>query len=450
MKKLKIRLSPSIKILIGFMGVILIGTFLLCLPISNKDGRWLNFVDAFFTSTSSVCVTGLLTVDVGATFTLFGQVVVLLMIQIGGLGIVAVTSLIFLILGKKINLTSRMALKESLNRESIQGVVKFIKRVIIITLIIEGVGALCLLYSTITYMGHFWKGLFSAIFLSVSSFCNAGMDVFGGEASQFLSLSNFAGDVLMLMPIMMLVVLGGIGFVVLIDGYKNFRNNQHVKVVLWVSSLLILCGAILFMIFEWKNPATIGNMSLGEKILNSFFQSVTTRTAGMSTIDQSGLTTAGSILTILLMFIGGSPTSCAGGIKTTTFFILLLLLFKRTREDGEIVYKGKKISANLINKTFKIILYSMSILLISIILICAIEGDVISTEAVVFECVSAISTVGLSMGITPILSSASQILLALLMFIGRVGMTTIALAISVRATTIQSNVEYTNTDIIIG
>lgn len=450
MKKLKIRLSPSIKILIGFMGVILIGTFLLCLPISNKDGRWLNFVDAFFTSTSSVCVTGLLTVDVGATFTLFGQIVVLLMIQIGGLGIVAVTSLIFLILGKKINLTSRMALKESLNRESIQGVVKFIKRVIIITLIIEGVGALCLLYSTITYMGHFWKGLFSAIFLSVSSFCNAGMDVFGGETGQFLSLSNFAGDVLMLMPIMMLVVLGGIGFVVLIDGYKNFRNNQHVKVVLWVSGLLILGGAILFMIFEWNNPATIGNMSLGEKILNSFFQSVTTRTAGMSTIDQSGLTTGGSILTIVLMFIGGSPTSCAGGIKTTTFFILLLLLFKRTRENGEIVYRGKKISANLINKTFKIILYSMLILLLAIILISAIEGDVISTEAVVYECVSAISTVGLSMGITPILSSASQILLALLMFVGRVGMTTIALAISVRATTIQSNVEYTNTDIIIG
>ncbi|MGN0961503.1 MAG: potassium transporter TrkG, partial [Christensenellales bacterium] len=173
-KKLKIRLSPSIKILLGFFSVILIGAILLCLPISNKDGQWLSFVDAYFTSTSAVCVTGLVVVDTGANFTLFGQIIILLLIQVGGLGTVALTSLIFLILGKKINFSNRMALKESLNRDSIQGIVKFLKKVILITFIIEGVGALCLLYSTITYCGSFWKGLFSAIFMSVSSFCNAG------------------------------------------------------------------------------------------------------------------------------------------------------------------------------------------------------------------------------------------------------------------------------------
>lgn len=449
-KKIKVRLSPSVKILLGFMGVILIGAFLLCLPLSNKNGKWLSFIDAYFTSTTSVCVTGLVTVDIGATFTLFGQIVILFLIQIGGLGIVALTSLIFLILGKKINFSNRIALKESLNRESIQGVVKFLKKVILITLLIEGVGALCLLYSTITYTGSFWKGLFSAIFMSVSSFCNAGIDVLGSETSQFLSLNNFASDVLMQLPIMMLIVLGGIGFVVLIDGFRNFRKNQHVRVVLVVTSILILGGAILFMLLEWNNPDTIGNMSFGEKVMNCFFQSVTTRTAGLCTFDQSAMTTGGTIITLLLMFIGGSPTSCAGGIKTTTFFIILLFLFKSPRHDGEIIYKERKISFNILNKAFKIVLYSISVVLMAVILISIIEGDRVSIVSVIFECVSAISTVGLSMGITPTLSTLSKFVIAMLMYVGRVGMTTIALALSTKVLQNQYQVEYTNTDIIVG
>lgn len=448
--KKKLRLSPSIKILLGFMSVILLGAFLISMPISNNSGEWLNFVDAFFTSTTSVCVTGLVTVDIGTTFTLFGQIVILILIQVGGLGIVAVTSLIFLILGKKINLSNRIALKESLNRDSIQGVVRFIKKVIWLTLTIELIGVLLLLYSTINYTGSFWKGLFSAVFLSVSAFCNTGIDIYGSSTSQFLSLSPFADNVLMLLPIMMLIILGGIGFVVMIDGIRNVRTNQHVRVVLISTLILLIGGGALYLIFEWNNPNTIGNMSVGEKILNAFFQSVATRSGGASTFSQSAMTTGGILLTLMLMFIGGSPTSTAGGIKTTTFFILCLFLFKSPRNNGEIIYRDRKISANIINKAFKIVLYSIFVLLISVIIISMIEGDRFSTISIVFECVSAISTVGLSMGVTPLLSPASKMVVALLMFIGRVGITTIALAISSKRIQTDYQVEYINTDIIIG
>lgn len=446
--KKKIRLNPSIKICLGFMLLILLGSLLLSLPIANRNGEWLGFVDAFFTSTSAVCVTGLVVVDTATQFTLFGQFVILFLIQIGGLGIVAITSLVFLILRKKITLSSRMALQESFNRENLQGVVKFIRRVIILTLAIEGVGALCLLYSTITYFGSFWKGLFAAIFTSISTFCNAGFDIFGNELNQFMSLMPFASNILMLLPIMLLIVLGGIGFVVMIDGFKTWRSSHHARIVIYVTLILILGGAILYMIAEWNNPLTIGNMPWWDKIFNCLFQSVATRTAGCASIDQGGLTPFGTLITILLMFIGGSPTSTAGGIKTTTFFIIVLMLFKFPNSQGSIVYKGRKISANIINKAFKIVMYTLTTVMVAILLITLIEGD-LDLMSIIFECVSAISTVGFSMGITPMLSGASKIIIALLMFVGRVGMTTIVLGLSTRSQ-VDNQVEYINTDIIVG
>ncbi len=449
-KNFKLRLSPSLQILLGFMFLILLGTLLLCLPISNSNGEWLSFVDSLFTSTSAVCVTGLVVVDVGVTFTLFGQIVILLLIQTGGLGIVVITSLVFMLLGKKINFSNRMALKESLNRDTIQGIVAYIKKVILLTLIIEGVGALALLYSTITFTGSFWKGVFSSIFMSVSSFCNAGFDVFGTETAQFLSLNSFASDVLMQLPIMMLIILGGIGFIVLIDGFKNIRTNQHTKVVLIVTSVLIFGGAILIMLVEWNNPATLGNMSTGDKIMNSFFQSISSRTAGCCTINQAGLTTLAQIITMVLMFIGASPTSIAGGIKTTTLFVLIIFLFRKNTSNGSIVFKGRKFSSNIIYKAIKIVLYFCCVILVATILIVAVEGDRFSVISVLFDVVSAISTTGLSMGITPLLSSFSQIVLTLVMFIGRVGMTTIVFALTTKVNNSLEQVEYINTDIIVG
>ena len=451
MKNLKrFRLSPSMQIILGFVILIFVGTFLISLPISNSNGEWLGFVNSFFTSTSAVCVTGLIVVDTTMQFTLFGKFVILFLIQIGGLGIIATTSLIFLMLRKKISLNNRMALQESINKETIQGVVKFIKKTIIISLSIEAVGAILLLYSTISYSGNFWQGLFYAVFMSISAFCNAGFDILGTESSQFSSLYSFASNITMLLPIMMLIVIGGIGFVVLIDGFKNYRNKQHTKVVIFMTSVLILGGAIIFLICEWNNPNTIGNMSFGEKLLNAFFQSISPRTAGMATMDQASLTEMGKITTMALMFIGGSPNSTAGGLKTTTLFILIIFMFKLPNAKGDIRLKDKKISRKLVYKAIRIMMYTLLSIIIAIVLIRIVEPSSIGFEDIVFECISAISTVGLTLGITPILSGFSKTVLILLMFIGRVGLTTIGMAIASRnLNPVNDEIEYPTTDLII-
>lgn len=447
LKRLKI--YPSVQILLGFMGVILIGAFFLSLPISNTTGHWLNFVDSMFTSTSAVCVTGLIVVDTATQFTLFGQIVILLLIQIGGLGIVALTSLFFLMLKKKISLNGRLTLKESLNKETTQGVVNFILKVIIITFTIEFLGMLLLLYSTITYSGSFWTGLYYALFMSISSFCNAGFDVLGAGA--FASLNSFTTSVTMLLPIMMLVVLGGIGFVVIADCFTKIKTKQHSKVVLIMTLVLILLGATLFAILEWNNPDTLGEMSTGNKILNAFFQSITTRTAGIATLDQGLLTSGGIALTIVLMFIGGAPNSTAGGIKITTFFVLLLFIFKSSNESGDIRLKDRRIGRKIILKALKIFFFTIIATIIGVILISIFEQGRFSIAEIIFECVSAISTVGLTMGITPLLSVASKCVIMVLMFAGRVGILTIVMAISTKKEDkINNEIEYTNTDIMVG
>ncbi|MBE5734941.1 MAG: hypothetical protein E7361_00600 [Clostridiales bacterium] len=445
----RIKISPGTKIILGFISIILLGAFLLSLPISNTNGKWLNAIDALFTSTSGVCVTGLQTVDASTTYTTFGKIILLLLIQIGGLGIITITSLIFLILGKKINLKNRLTIQESINKDTMQGVVKFIKKIIIITFIIEGIGALCLLYSCITITDNFWTGLFNAIFLAVSSFCNAGFDIIGSPDNIFASLTPFATNVLLLLPIIMLIVVGGIGFVVLIDGWKSKKIKQHSAVVLIITTILLLLGFIIFLICEWNNPATLGNMSFGEKILNAFFQSTTSRTAGFATLDQASLTKGSKITTMILMFIGASPNSTAGGIKTTTLFILLLFLFRRTNNNGDIHFAGRKISNNIISKALKITLYAMLFLFIAVITIRIIEPSSIGLEEIIFECISALSTTGLSLGITPILTGASKIILTILMFMGRIALTTLALAISTKNTE-YDKIEFPNTDIIVG
>ena len=442
----KFRISPSIQICLGFAILILLGAFLLSLPISNQDGKWLNIVDALFTSTSSVCITGLTTVKIGSQLTLFGKIIMLLLIEMGALGTISLTSLILLILGKKINLSNRVALKESLNKDTIQGVVKFIIKIVVITLIIQMCGTILLLYSTITYYGNFWKGLFGAIFLSISAFCNSGVDPF--DNTSLNSLGDFASNITMLIPIAVLIIIGGIGFVVLTNGFKNFANKQHSKVVLITTASLIIIGTLLFLIFESSNPDTIGHMSAGDKLLNSFFQSVTPRTAGFAVLDQSKMTGASRILTMILMFIGGSPNSTAGGIKTTTLVILILFMFKKQNNNGDIVLNNKKVSSKILFKALKILIYVIFAILISVIAIRIAEPEIICTEAILFECISAISTVGLTMGITTSLTTFSQFILIALMYVGRVGLTTIILAISSKSE--PCNIEYNNTDIIVG
>jgi len=447
----KIKIHPCIQITLGFIIVILIGAFLLTLPISNKTGEWLNFLDSLFTSTSAVCVTGLIVVDTALQFSLFGQFVILLLVQIGGIGIVALTSLFFLLLKKKISLSGRLALKESLNKETIQGVVKFIKKVLIITFSIELIGAILLLYPMITYAHSFWKGVYYAIFMAITSFCNAGFDVFGVSGREFSSLTGFSSSVTALLPIMMLIVLGGIGFVVISDGFTKIKTKQHSRVVIIVTLVLIVLSTIVFALLEWNNPNTIGNMSAGDKILNSFFQTVSTRTAGIATLDQSLMTSGGIALTIFLMFIGGAPNSTAGGVKITTLFIIILFMFKRTNEAGDLRLGNRRVGRKIIMKCFKLVLITLLAVVIGVVLISIFEGDAFSLTSIIFECVSAISTVGFTMGITPYLSIGSKLVIIMLMFAGRVGILTILLALSSKKD--EGNevvIEYTNTDIMVG
>ena len=448
----KKKLKPASQIAFGFLLVIIVGTFLLCLPCSSKNGQWFSFVDSLLTSTSAVCVTGLIVVDTAVHFSLFGQIVILLLIQIGGLGFITLTSLIFLLIGKKIGYEQRVAMQESLSQENNQGIVKFVRNIIIVVFSIEFIGFLCLAPSMISNFG--WgDGIFKALFLSISAFCNAGFDVLGTYGTEFQNLGVFAENSLVLLPIMFLIVVGGIGFVVLFDvgkrvGRQKKKMSLHSKIVLITTLVLVFGGAIIFAILEWNNPNTIGNMSVWDKIVNSFFQSITPRTAGFTTFDQSKLTQASVVVTDILMFIGGSPASTAGGIKTITFVILLLFVFKTQNSKGDIIVCKKKISQKTVQKALKIFCIAVVLILVSTMAICIFEGPNVTLGAVLYEVISAISTVGLTMGITPTLGGLSKLVLILLMFVGRVGALTFTVALGNKS--VSQDIEYPDSKIIVG
>jgi len=446
------KMSPAKYILLSFASLILIGAFLLCLPISNVNGEWRSFVDALFSSTTSVCVTGLMTIDIATELTLFGEFVVLLLIQIGGLGFVTSASLIYMLIGKKINYQTRMTLQESLNTDDNAGILKTVRHIFVITAICEFAGFLMLLPSMIKFSGGFWSGSFKALFLSISAFCNAGIDPLGPATADFSNLAVFSTDASVLIPLMFLIIMGGIGFIVVIDvifrPQKTRKLTMHTKVVLFMTAILILFGAIVFMCAEWNNPKTFGSMSTFDKVTNSFFQSITTRTAGFSTINQGDLTQLSIMISTILMFIGGSPMSVAGGIKTTTFFILLLILFKNQDQNGNIIHDGKKITNKILTKAVRITLIAVSLLFVGVLIIYLCEGGAFGIQSLIYEVVSAICTVGLSFGITPVLGTMSKLVLVILMYVGRVGMLTIPLAFKQKET--NSAIEYVNAKITVG
>ena len=446
------KMSPAKYILLSFASLIFIGAFLLCLPISNVHGEWRSFVDALFSSTTSVCVTGLMTIDIAAEFTLFGEFVVLLLIQIGGLGFVTSASLIYMMIGKKINYQTRITLQESLNADDNAGIVKTVKHIFAITAICEFLGFLALLPSMIKFSGGFWSGSFKALFLAISAFCNAGIDPLGTATAEFSNLAVFSTNASVLIPLMFLIVMGGIGFIVVVDvifrPQKTKKLTLHTKVVLMMTAILIVFGALVFMCAEWNNSKTFGNLSTFDKITNSFFQSITTRTAGFSTINQGDLTQLSIMVSTILMFIGGSPMSVAGGIKTTTFFILILILFKNQDQNGNIIHNGKKITNKILTKAVRITLIAISLLFVGVVIIYLCEGGTLGVESLIYEVVSAICTVGLSFGITPGLCAMSKLTLVALMYVGRVGMLTIPLAFKLKET--NSSIKYVNAKITVG
>ena len=317
-----VKLNPMQILSLGFLLIILIGGILLSLPISSSTGEYTSFIDAVFTSTSAVCVTGLVTVDTGTHWNLFGQTVIMLLIEIGGLGFMSFTTLIAILLGKKITLRERLILQNAMNTFNIQGVVKMVKYILLFTISIQAIGALIFCTQLIPEYG-LGKGLFYSIFHSISAFCNAGFDVFGGG----VSLTTHNTNALVILTAAALIIIGGLGFGVWTELYnvKRIRRfSVHTKIVLLVTGFLVIGGTILMLLFEYNNPETIAAMNGGEKVLNSFFAAVTPRTAGFNSISTSGMTSAGKFLTMILMMIGGSPGSTAGGIKTTTVGVLIL------------------------------------------------------------------------------------------------------------------------------
>lgn len=438
--------TPARVLVFGFALVILLGAFLLTLPIATVDGQGLRFLNAYFTSTSAVCVTGLVVVDTGTTFTVFGQVVILTLIQIGGLGFMTFATLFAIILGRRVTLRERLLLQEALNQVSLEGVVRLAKYVIQVTLFIEAIGAVILAIRW-SFDMSWGKALYFGIFHAVSAFNNAGFDLFGG----FNSLTRYVGDPVVNLTIMLLIIIGGLGFTVLSDLYshKGKKMMLHTKMVLSVTGVLILAGALLVFVLEFTNPKTLGSLDPMAKILASFFQSVTPRTAGYNTLNIGDLRSTTLLIMIVLMFIGASPGSTGGGIKTTTFASVALYVRCVFKGENSVTFKERSIPKDVIQKAVAVIFLAM-------ILVLTVTGILTITEktdflTLLFEVTSAFGTVGLTMGLTPQLSAIGKIAIIFTMFSGRVGPLTLVFALSQRRNGLQQNhIKYPDEKIIIG
>lgn len=436
-------------IVLSFAAVILVGAFLLSLPIAHNNNVWMNFSDALFTATSATCVTGLIVVDTAMYFNGFGQFIILLLIQIGGLGVMTGTTLIFIVMGHKLSLKNKLIIQESLSDAPMSRTVPLVKRIIIYTLIIETIGAIVLMCSFIQDYGAI--GIWMSIFISVSAFCNAGFDIMGKFDGEFASLTAHAGDIFVLLPVMLLIVIGGLGFIVMAniaDKRRKRRLSIHSKLVLLVTAILIIVGWIVFAAAEWNR--SLSGLSAWGKLVTSLFQSVTPRTAGFNTIDQAALTPISYIMTMALMFIGASPASTGGGIKTTTLALLLLTTFSTLRGRHDVNLGRSSISNLTIRKVITVIFIATTAIIFATAAIALIEAPQgLGLKAIIFETVSAFSTVGLSMGITKHLSAWSTLILGIVMFIGRVGTLTIGASI-VKSHKNQNSLKYSDAKILVG
>ena len=422
-----LRLRPVQTLALGFAFIILIGAVLLMLPISNNNEP-LSFLNSLFTAASATCVTGLAVADTYTQFSLFGQIVILALIQIGGLGFMAVAIAISLAAHKKIGLKQRGLLMEAMNSPELGGVVRIMVRSLKYTFIFELAGAVLLSIRFIPMFG-FWQGAWFGIFHSVSAFCNAGFDLMG-IITPSASLTIFADDPLVLITIMCLITIGGIGFLVWNDiaehKLKISRYRLHAKIALSVSLVLIIAGAAFYLVFE--NNGAFSGMTAGEKILQAFFCSVTSRTAGFATLDYSSITQNGTLLTSLLMFIGASPGSTGGGIKSTTFLVIILTLISYIRGREDLNIFDRRLEHSVLQKTFSTVTLYLTCTIVAMFIIMAAQN--LSFVDTAFESISAMSTVGLSRGVTSQLVPVSRIVDILLMYIGRVGSLSVALALS--------------------
>ncbi len=432
MKKHTKHLSTTHIVLLGFLAIIFAGSLLLWLPISSATGKSVPYIDALFTSTTATCVTGLVTLPTVTTWSVFGQVIILLLIQIGGLGVITIATGIMVMLGKRISIGNRILIQDSFNLNSMSGMVKFIKKVIIGTFVVEGIGAL--FYMTVFVPDFGAKGIWISVFNSVSAFCNAGIDIISEN-----SLCDYALNPVVNLTTSFLIIFGGIGFVVWWDLVRIIKDKKqrhlrfltlHSKMALAVTAFLIISGTVLFFAFEYNNPLTMQNYSLFEKLETSFFQSVTTRTAGFATIPQENLTNQSALVSLMLMFIGGSPVGTAGGIKTVTLLILLLTAASVIRNKRTVDVFNRQISPKSIKKAVAVFTTSFTVMIISTVLLSIVSsGDFMD---VIYETVSATATVGLTRNFTSSLNLMGKIIIIATMYFGRVGPISLAVAFGMK------------------
>ncbi len=454
--KFEIRLSPTQTLVLGFFALIIIGSLLLTLPIASADGQSISYINALFTSTSAVCVTGLVVVNTLEQWSMFGKIIILLLIQVGGLGFMTLATSLFILMGRKIRLKERLIIQEALNQYTLSGLVRLTKNVFLGTLLIEGIGALFLSIRFIPKYGV--EGIFKAIFHSISAFCNAGFDIIGTS-----SLSPYIGDVLVNFTIMMLIILGGIGFTVWLDVIRAAKNKAkkkyglvrtikkltlHTKLVLILTMLFIIIPFIVFFIVESINTDTLGQLSLGRKLLGSLFQSVTTRTAGFNTMPLAQMSHASKFLTIILMVIGGSPAGTAGGIKTVTIGVLILAVRSVMKGKDETEAFNRTIPNSVVKKALAVIIISISVIISVTMLLSLTETG--SFMDIFFESVSAFATVGLSLGLTSSLTTFGKLIICLTMFIGRLGPVTMVAAMTRRSNMKKTSVKNAEEKVMVG
>ena len=407
--------APRIMVL-GFAGLILVGALLLMLPIASASGQVTPFLDALFTATTSTCVTGLVVRDTGSYWSTFGHCVILLLIQIGGLGVITIAASFTMLTGKKLGLSQRSNMQEAVAAPKMGGISGLTKFLVLTTLLVEAAGTLILSPAFIRDFG--WgKGIWMAVFTSISAFCNAGIDLMGTANNPYASMTAYFADPLVNIALMALIIIGGLGFLTWDDirthKFHFRRYRMQSKVILTVSGVLILVPALLFFLLEFTE------LPLGQRILASLFQSVTTRTAGMNTVDLTMLSQSGQFLMILLMLVGGSPGSTAGGMKTTTFAVLLGCAWAVFRKRDSVQFYGRRIAQDVVATAATLLVMYLGLAVSAAMVISAVEGLPLLT--CLFESTSAIATVGLTLGITPGLSAISKCILIALMYLGRLG-----------------------------
>lgn len=454
--------NPTRMIILGFLIVIFMGTILLNLPIASRSGESIGFLDALFMATSAVCVTGLVVVNTLSHWSVFGKVVIICLIQIGGLGFMTFITLGLMLARKKITLKERILIKESYNQNSLQGMVKYVRRILVGTVFIELVGAIIL---SIRFSFDFGvqKGVIYGVFHSISAFCNAGFDIIGQE-----SITPYVGDTVINLTIMGLIIIGGLGFTVWIDTVKilkmkmengiSWRNairrlSLHGKIVYTTTAVLIFGSALFFLLCEFENTETMAQLPMGSKVLASFMQAVTARTAGFNTIDQGSMTDASKIMTVLLMFIGGSPGGTAGGIKTVTMSVLVIAVISVIKGSRTTHCYERRIPFETLQKSLAVFFISLSAVIGITMLLTFTESGMTGAHEfmdLLFEVTSALGTVGVTTGVTPHLSVAGKMIIALAMFMGRIGPISIVIALSRKQSQDIDHIQYPEDRVIVG